>query len=55
MGTGKSFMEIKGLGREADQSPAYNAENESQWLYTPFPRCMSSWHDFTSTFRGLCK
>ena len=28
-------MGIKGLGRDADQSPAYNIENESQWLYTP--------------------
>lgn len=27
-------MEIQGLGRDADQSPAHSKENENQWLYT---------------------
>ena len=49
-------MKIKGLGRDADQSPAYSTENESQWLYTPIPlpACLYGIcrDDFTSTSRG---
>jgi len=41
MGIGNSFMEIKEVGRDADQSPAYNTENESQWFYTSISPYMS--------------
>jgi hypothetical protein len=38
MGTENCFMEIKGLERDADQSPACSAKNENQWLYiSTFP------------------